>query len=169
MKNVLRLTALVVALGTALPLLAMPIATSDTWGGDLASRPRLTGDWGGARDTMAKNGVVLDLDLLLMPQWITSGGKRETSGEWGNAIATLNVDTQKAGLWPGGFFKAQTVTSFGNNVMRDAGTLVPANISWMLPSPIDTGTGLQELTRAASSSTATTGATSSTSSPRARP
>jgi len=145
MKNVLRLTALLSALGAALPVHAMPYATPDTWGGDLASRPRLTGNWGGLRDDMARKGVVLDLDLYWMPQTITSGGKNDSNGEWGNAIATLNVDTQKAGLWPGGFFKVQTVTSFGDNVMRDTGAMVPANITWMLPSPTETDTGLQEL------------------------
>ncbi len=56
------------------------------------------------------------------------------------------MDTQKAGLWAGGFFKVQTVTSFGDNVMRDTGAIVPANITWMLPSPTETDTGLQELT-----------------------
>ena len=146
MKYLFRLTALLSALGTSIPLHAMPYATPETWGGDLASRPRLTGDWGGVRDDMAKKGVVLDLDLYWMPQWITSGGKNEESGAWGNAIATLNVDTQKAGLWPGGFFKVQTVTSFGDNVMRDTGAMVPANISWMLPNPAETDTGLQEFT-----------------------
>jgi len=145
MKNLFRLTALLSALGTALPLHAMPYATPDTWGGDLASRPRLTGDWGGVRDDMAKKGVVLDLDVYWMPQTITSGGKNEESGAWGNAIATLNVDTQKAGFWPGGFFKVQTVTSFGDSIMRDTGALVPANLAWMLPS-VETETGLQEFT-----------------------
>jgi porin len=137
---------LVAALGAALPLHAMPYATPDTWGGDLMSRPRLTGDWGGVRDDMARKGVVLDLDLYWMPQWITSGGKDETGESWGNAVATLNVDTQKAGFWPGGFFKIQSVTSFGDNVTRDTGTMVPANLSWMLPSATDTDTGLQEFT-----------------------
>jgi porin len=146
MKNALRLTALLSALGTALPLHAMPAAAPETWGGDLASRHRLTGDWGGARDDMAKKGVTLDLDLYWMPQWITSGGKDETGESWGNAIATLNVDTGKAGLWPGGHFKVQTVTSFGNNLMRETGAMVPANITWMLPNPAETDTGLQELT-----------------------
>lgn len=146
MKNLFKLTALVAALGAALPLHAMPYATPDTWGGDLSSRARLTGDWGGARDDMAKKGVVLDLDLYWMPQTITSGGKNDSNGEWGNAIATLNVDTGKAGLWSGGFFKVQTVTSFGDNVMRDTGAMVPANISWMLPNPVETDTGLQEFT-----------------------
>lgn len=146
MKTVFKLTALLSALGAAVPLYAMPYATPETWGGDLASRPRLTGDWGGLRDDMAKKGVVLDLDLYWMPQTIIRGGKDEESGSWGNAIATLNIDTQKAGFWPGGFFKIQTVTSFGDNVMRDTGAMVPANLSWMLPSPIDTDTGLQEFT-----------------------
>jgi porin len=139
-------TTLLSALGAAMPLLAMPYPVPETWGGELASRPRLTGDWGGVRDEMAKNGVVLDLDVYWMPQTITSGGKDDGSGAWGNAIATLNVDTQKAGLWAGGFFKVQTVTSFGDNVMRDTGAIVPANITWMLPSPTETDTGLQELT-----------------------
>ena len=146
MKNLFRLTALLSALGAAIPLYAMPTAVPETWGGDLMSRPRLTGDWGGLRDDMAKKGVTLDLDLYWMPQTIISGGKDETSESWGNAIATLNVDTGKAGLWPGGHFKVQTVTSLGDNLMRDTGAMVPANITWMLPTPIDTDTGLQEFT-----------------------
>ena len=145
MKNMRRLTVLLSALGTALPLHAMPYDTPETWGGDLASRARLTGDWGGARDDMAKKGVVLDLDVYWMPQKITSGGKDTSGGAWGNAIATLNVDTQKAGLWPGGFFKAQTVTSLGNSILKDTGALVPPNLAWILPN-VDTETGLQELT-----------------------
>lgn len=145
MKNLFRLTALLSALGAALPVHATPTAAPETWGGDLTSRPRLTGDWGGARDDMAKKGVTLDLDLYWMPQTITSGGKDETTASWGNAITTFKVDTGKAGLWPGGFFKAQTVTSFGNNLIQDTGTIAPANISWILPS-VEPDTGLQEFT-----------------------
>jgi porin len=146
MKTIIRLTALLSALGAALPLHAMPTAAPETWGGDLASRPRLTGDWGGVRDDMAKKGVMFDLDVYGMPQTITSGGKDENSEFWGNAIATLKVDTHKAGLWAGGHFKVQTVTSFGDNLMQDTGAMVPPNITWMLPDPTDTDTGLQELT-----------------------
>ncbi len=145
MKNMIRLTILLFALSAPFQLQAMPYATPETWGGELMSRPRLTGDWAGARDTMAQKGIVLDLDLYWMPQAIISGGKDEESGSWGNAIATFNMDTQKAGLWPGGFFKVQTVTSFGDSIMRDTGALIPANMSWMLPT-VDEDTGLQELT-----------------------
>jgi porin len=140
-----RLAALILALIAPFQVQAMSYAIPETWGGDLLSRPRLTGDWGGLRDAMAKKGVVLDLDTYWVPQTITSGGKNQESGSWGNGIATLNVDTQKAGLWPGGFLKIQTVTSFGDSIATDTGAMVPANISWMLPS-LDEETGLQEFT-----------------------
>jgi porin len=145
-KTLLQVTALLSALGTAMPLHALPYPVPETWGGELASRPRLTGDWGGVRDDMAKNGVVLDLDVYWMPQTITSGGKDDgRGGGWGNAILTLNVDTQKAGLWAGGFFKVQTVTSFGHSIIQDTGAIVPANLAWILPT-VEPDTGLQEFT-----------------------
>jgi porin len=146
MKTLFRTTALLSAIGVSFPVYAMPPQAPETWGGDLTTRPRLTGDWGGARDELAKKGVMLDVDAYWMPQTITSGGKDDASGDWGNVVATLNIDTGKAGLWPGGFFKVQTVTSFGDNVARDTGAMVPANITWMLPSATGTDTGLQELT-----------------------
>ncbi len=145
MKNALRLTALLAALGAAMPLYAMHADPPETWGGDLASRPRLTGDWGGVRDDMAKNGVTLDLDLYWMPQTILSSGKNETSESWGNFITAFKLDTGKAGLWPGGFFKVQTVTSFGDTLIKDTAAIVPANVAWLLPS-VEPDTGLQELT-----------------------
>jgi len=144
MKNLFRLTALASAIGMAMPLYAMPAAAPDTYSGDLSSRPRLTGDWGGARDDLAKKGLTLGMDVYVMPQKITGGGKDSSGATWGNAVGTVNLDTQKAGWWPGGFFKLQTVTSFGESVMRDVGTVAPANLSWFLPS-IQTETGVQEL------------------------
>ena len=83
--------------------------------------------------------VVFDLDGYWLPQTIMDGGKDEASGDWGNVIATLNVDTQKAGLWPGGFLKVQTVTSFGDNLARDTGAIVPANLAWMLAALLPAG------------------------------
>ena len=69
--------------------------------------------------------MVFDADLLLTPQGVLSGG-RDTSAEfWGNADYTLNVDTGKLGLWPGGFFKIYAGSSFGESLFDDSGTLVP--------------------------------------------
>jgi porin len=47
---------------------AQPIDVPPTWGGDLWSRPRLTGSWFGLRDELGKKGVVFDVDLLLTPR-----------------------------------------------------------------------------------------------------
>lgn len=110
-----------------------PYEVPETWGGDIWSRPRLTGDWGGLRDDLAKMGVVFDVDLLLTPQDVVSGG-RSTGGDlWGNIDYTLNIDTQKLGLWPGGFLKFQGDTGFGSNVFHNAGTIVPVNTAALIP------------------------------------
>src|ERR1700726_2153605 len=99
------------------PASAQPYPTPDTWGGDIWSRPRLTGDWGGPRDDLAKKGIVLDVDLLATPQDVVSGGRSTGANFWGNLDYTLNIDTQKLGLWPGGFFKFEGDTGFGSNVL----------------------------------------------------
>jgi hypothetical protein len=53
-----------VLLGIADPTSAQPVDIPATWEGDFWSRPRLTGNWGGLRDTLGKHGVGLDVDLL---------------------------------------------------------------------------------------------------------
>lgn len=144
MKNLFKLAALLSALGTALPVHSAPYATPDTWGGDLATRPRLTGDWGGVRDDLAKKGVVLDVDAYWWPQKITGGGKNSSGGNWGNLTTELNVDTGKAGMWPGGFFKIKAVTGFGHYIGKDTGAFIPPNAAWSLPATGEDGTGLVE-------------------------
>ena len=144
MRNLLRLIVMLFALGAALPVHALPYATPDTWGGDLATRPRLTGDWGGVRDDLAKKGVVLDVDAYWWPQQITGGGINTSGGNWGNLNIELNVDTGKAGLWPGGFFRVKTVTGFGHYIGNDTGAIIPANAAWSLPATGEDGTGLLE-------------------------
>lgn len=140
-----------VILGLALlvmagPASAQPVAVPETWGGDLWSRPRLTGSWGGLRDELGKKGVVFDVDVLLTPQGVTSGG-RETEAEfWGNTEYTLNVDTQKLGLWPGGFFKGYAMSGFGDAVNKASGAIVPVNTATLLPDLGNNTTALMNLT-----------------------
>jgi porin len=113
-----------------------------TWGGDILSRPRLTGDWGGLRDELAQKGIVFDVDLLLTPQVVMGGGRNTGGSFWGNLDYAVNVDTQKLGLWPGGFFKFSADTGFGSNAFQDAGTVVPVNTAALLPAPDDRTTAL---------------------------
>ena len=114
-------------LSVSVPASAQPYAVPDTWGGDFSSRPRLTGDWGGLRDELAKKGIVFDVDLLVTPMDVLSGGRSTGGHTWGNADYTLNVDTQKAGLWPGGFLNVSVDTGFGTNLSSDSGAIVPVN------------------------------------------
>ena len=117
-----------------------------TWGGDILSRPRLTGDWGGLRDELGQKGIVFDVDLLMTPQAVMSGGRSLGGDFWGNIDYTLNIDTQKLGLWPGGFFQFSADTGFGSNIFGDAGTIVPVNTAALLPAPDDRTTALTNAT-----------------------
>jgi porin len=125
---------------------AQPYPAPDTWGGDIWSRPRLTGDWGGERDNLARMGIVLDVDLLATPQDVLSGGRSTGANFWGNLDYTLNIDTQKLGLWPGGFFKLEGDTGFGSNVFHDVGAIVPVNTAALVPAPNDRTSALTNAT-----------------------
>ncbi len=57
------IAALVLASTLAAPAAAQPIDEPKTYAGDLWSRPRLTGDWGGFRDQMATKGIRFPIGL----------------------------------------------------------------------------------------------------------
>ena len=89
---------------------------------------------------------MFDVDMLLTPQGVATGG-RDTGAElWGTAEYTLGVDTQKLGLWPGGYLNVYALSSFGQSVNRDSGAIVPVNTATILPQPNDAGTALMNLT-----------------------
>jgi porin len=127
------------------PVLAQPYPMPPTWGGDFSSRPRLTGDWGGVRDELGAKGVVIDVDLTVTPMDVLSGGKSTGGDTWGNVDYTLNVDTQKLGLWPGGFLNVSLDTSFGT-ALNNSGTIAPVNTAFLIPAPNDRTTALMGAT-----------------------
>ena len=126
---------------------AQPVDIPPTWGGSFWDRPRLTGSWFGLRDDLGKKGVVIDIDLLQLPQGVITGGQDDVAKYGGLAEYTLNVDTQKLGLWPGGFFNIEGMTGFGQTVDKASGSLVPPSILSLLPEPgKQNDTGLMNLT-----------------------
>lgn len=130
----------------ATPAAAQPIEEPKTYAGDVRSRPRVTGDWGGFRDELATRGIRFDVDLLVTPQGVGSGG-RDTGAEfWGNAEYTLNVDTGKAGLWPGGFLRVIANSGFGESVLGTSGAISLVNTAALLPKPNEPNTGLMHAT-----------------------
>ena len=128
------------------PARAQPYPVPATWGGDLESRPRFTGDWGGVRDELGKKGVVLDVDFISTPMYVATGGRSTGYSAWNNAYYTLNVDTQKLGWWPGGFLKVEGNTGFGTNVDKKVGAIVPVNTATLLPAQNETASALTNLT-----------------------
>jgi porin len=122
-----------------------PVAVPETWGGSLATRERLTGNWGGVRDDLGRKGVVLDVDMQLTPQVVMSGGRDDGTEIWGSAIYTLNLDTGKAGWWPGGFLNVKAESSFGNAGYADVGAIAPPNLSTLVPNGVHSDTGLESL------------------------
>ena len=121
-----------------------PVDVPPTWGGDLSSRQRLTGDWGGVRDQMGKKGVELDANMLLMPGGVVTGGADTGAEFWGNVDYTLNIDTDKLGLWPGGFFKFEGVSSFGTTLNDQVGAIVPSNVASLYPVFDQASSGLMQ-------------------------
>ena len=136
-------SVLLMGLGSSANALG-PVQVPETWGGDLSSRARLTGDWGGFRDEMGKKGVELDANMLLMPGGVLTGGKETGAEFWGNVDYTLNIDTDKLGLWPGGFFKFEGVSSFGNSLYDQVGAIVPTNVANLYPDFDQASSGLMQ-------------------------
>jgi porin len=94
------------------------------------------------RNELATKGVTLDMSLTQAAQGIVRGGKDtgwQYSGGRGDII--LNVDTQKLGLWPGGFLNVEAEGNFipadqlGKSINGRAGSLMLVNNSQIYPTP----------------------------------
>jgi porin len=122
-------------------------ASAPRYGGDLAARPALTGDWGGLREDWARGGFTLGLDATYTFQGVPSGGRdgpafRAFSDEQdtGHTVSTnlaLALDTGKAGLWPGGTVDAAAQARAGRSVVERAGSLAPVNNDALFPNVVD--------------------------------
>jgi porin len=112
------------------------------YSGNLWTRSTMTGDWWGIRNRLAEKGVTIDMSLTQAAQGIVHGGK-DTGWQYSGGRGDVNfmLDTQKLGLWPGGFL---TVEAEGNFIPADtfrksingrAGSLMPVNSSQIYPRP----------------------------------
>jgi porin len=112
------------------------------YSGDLFSRSTLTGDWGGSRNDLASRGITFDANVTQIGQGVLSGGK---NGAWeygGRGDLTFRLDTQKAGLWPGGFLTVELEGNWSQGVNGKTGALVPVNTNQLFPIPGGTNVGL---------------------------
>ena len=82
---------------------AQQAASDHPYSGDIFTRSTLTGDWDGYRNKLSDLGITFDVNATQIEQGVVDGGK---SGAWeygGRGDLTGHLDTQKLGLWPGGF------------------------------------------------------------------
>lgn len=105
--------------------------------GDVLSRRYLTGDWGGFRTTLAERGVHLDVDMVMAYRHIVEGGRTRQGAFGGSADYQLRVETERLGLWPGGFLTVFAESRFGDGeqVIGDAGVILAPDTDALLPLP----------------------------------
>jgi len=91
------------------PVKAQHYDVPTTWGGDILSRPRLTGDWGGLRDELGRKGIVLDLDLLTTPKVVLSGGRSTGGNFWGTSTTRLISTLENWGFGRAASSRSRTI------------------------------------------------------------
>lgn len=100
-------------------------------------RPPLTGDWFGARRALAERGLTLGVDVVDVLQSVVAGGLDEQTENGGSVYLETQLDTGKAGLWPGGFLELRAEKLYGDFVNADSGSVPGVNLVGLFPSPGD--------------------------------
>jgi porin len=103
------------------------------YSGDFWSRSTMTGDWGGIRNEWASKGVAFDLSLTQIGMSVVDGGKNQGWEYTGRGNLTINVDTGKLGLWPGGSFMVEFEGNYNKSINLDTGAIMPVNTSQFFP------------------------------------
>jgi porin len=99
--------------------------------------PGISGDWGGARSWLSEKGVEFSWDLTQSYQGVMDGGFHEDAEYLGSSEMILDLDTEKLGLWPGGFARVAAEGRFGDDTISDAGTFSPVNNDALFPADPD--------------------------------
>jgi porin len=111
------------------------------YGGSLCERAYLTGDWGGARQKLADNGVLFQFDFTQLIQGNAYGGKSTSNAfRYSGALEyKMTFDTARMKLWPGGLIVLKGETKIGDNINPKVGSLLAPNFQGLLPVPADPG------------------------------
>lgn len=108
---------------------------------DLVTRTALTGD----RADLAAKGATFEATVTQVGQGVVDGGK---DGSWeygGRGNLTVNLDTQKMNLWPGGFITLEVEGNFNQSVNGKTGALMPVNTNQLFPEPVGDNLNVPQL------------------------
>src|SRR3989475_3271709 len=105
--------------------------------GDFWQNTQVTGDWGGFRTSLAEHGIFFDLYSTSAYQDVASGGLKTGSSFVENIQLSINIDTGRAGLWPGGVFHFTVDSRFGDSAKNSltVGSSTPQNTGLAYPGP----------------------------------
>jgi porin len=111
------------------------------------SRPTLTGNWGGVRDTWATHGLSIAGEATHVLQGVVDGGlegpvferlsDEDDVGNTLSAILQLALDTGKAGWWSGGVFDLRTEGRVGRAILQRTGSASAVNNAALFPNVVD--------------------------------
>lgn len=132
--SVVILASLIMIFMASLAFSANP-SPDNTYSGDWLTRSTLTGDWGGARNDLAQKGMTVDLKFTQVLQGVVDGGKDSSWESGGRGNLLLHLDTQKLGLWPGGFLTIEVEGSYGDSVNAYTGSILPVDTNRLFPHP----------------------------------
>jgi porin len=114
-------------------VLAALVALGTAASAEPAFQDRLTGDWGGARTSLAGRGITLDFDWTNYYQGLLQGEGSKAFEYGGRVDALLNFDTGKLGLWEGGVLRTHTEYRYGDLSSNLGGVLMGTNAGLVLP------------------------------------
>ena len=100
---------------------------------DLMTNSTLTGNWGGARSSLADNGVSLDLRHTSFYQGLASGTGDKDFDYGGKFDVFINLDSSKMGLWEGGGFRSHIEYSHGDLPTNLGGAIFATNTALYWP------------------------------------
>jgi porin len=113
-------TGLVIALLLANPAFAAGDAT-------------LTGNWGGARTSLAERGITLRADATGFAQGVVAGGSDRRWDGSGRADIFVDADSGRMGLWAGTGLHTHGEIRFAEPRGNFGGQLLPSNTGAVLP------------------------------------
>jgi porin len=111
--------------------------------GPVLDRPKLFGNWWGARDALLERGLSFDIYSTQFYQGVTSGGIDQTFAYGGRNDYLMKLEGEKAGLWKGFYINLHGESRYGNDINDESGSiLAPPNIAMLFPLPTGTHTAL---------------------------
>src|SRR5438094_10245456 len=95
------------------------------------------GDVGGVQTILQEHGILFELDSTSSYQDVASGGLKTSSSFVENIQLSINIDTGRAGLWPGGVFHFTVDSRFGDSAKNTftVGSSTPQNTGLAFPRP----------------------------------